>query len=88
MQNKKFSTMALALNQHRLTLALKFSVVTLAVVAFYLQDLTMVFKGALTDESTFHILAIPFIFTYLLYRKRKMIGASLQSIENNKQGFQ
>ncbi len=69
--------MALALNQHRLAVAIKFSVIVLAVIAFYFQDLTMVFTGALTNESTYHILAIPFLFIYLLFRKRKMANASL-----------
>jgi exosortase/archaeosortase family protein len=82
------STMALAVNRHKLTAALKFSVITLIVIALYFQDLSLVFKGALTDESTFHILAIPFIFGYLLYRKRKMVNASLYTPENKKQGFQ
>jgi exosortase len=74
------------LNQHRLTFLLKVSVLALAVLAFYFQDLTMVFKGALNDESTFHILAIPFLFGYFIYRKRKMIGASIQQTQD-KRGF-
>lgn len=70
--------MALVFSQHRLAIALKFSVITLAVVALYFQDLSLVFTGALTDESTYHILAIPFLFAYLIYRKRKMINAAFQ----------
>jgi exosortase len=76
------------LNQHRLTLALKFSVITIAVITLYFQDLSIIFSGALTTESTFHILAIPFIFVYLIYRKRKMVNASLVPSEGNKQAFQ
>ena len=48
----------------------------------------MVFKGAITDESTYHILAIPPLFGYLVYRKRKMINASLQPLEAGKSFFQ
>ena len=91
MQETKIPTtikMASALNQHRLAIALKFSVITLAVVALYFQDLSMVFKGALTDESTFQILAIPFLFAYLIYRKRKMINAALQPPQTGTRGFQ
>jgi exosortase/archaeosortase family protein len=91
MQETKISTtikMVSALNQHRLVIALKFSVITIAVVALYFQDLSMVFKGALTVESTFHIFAIPFLFAYLLYRKRKMINASLQPPQTDTRGFQ
>jgi len=76
------------LNQHRLAIALKFSVITIAVIALYFQDLNMVFKGALTNESTYQILAIPFLFAYLLFRKRKMINATLQPPQTNTRGFQ
>ena len=67
------------LNENRFAFALKFLVIIVAIVSIYFQDLSMVFKGALTNESTFHILAIPFLFGYLVFRKRKMIGASFQS---------
>ena len=70
--------LSLKLNQHRLAVALKFSVLTAVVIGFYLQDLTLVFKNALSDEATYHILAIPFLFGYLLYRKRAMVNASLK----------
>jgi exosortase len=83
--NSSFATSVL--NQHRLTLALKASAITIAVIALYFQDLSIIFSGALTTESTFHILAIPFIFAYLVYRKRKMITASLIPSEESKQAF-
>jgi hypothetical protein len=82
------SKVASRLNQHRLALTLKFLVIIIAVIAFYFQDLNIVFRGALVDESMFHILAIPFIFVYLLYRKRKMINASFQLHETSGNGFQ
>ena len=90
MQSKLLTSekMALTFSQHRIAVAIKLSVIAVAVLAFYLQDLSMVFKGALTDESTFHILAIPFIFGYLLFRKRKMFNATLQSSQISKVGFQ
>ncbi len=65
-------------NQHKLALALKFLVLTAVVIAFYLQDLTLVFRNAIGDEATYHILAIPFLFGYLLYRKRAMVNAALK----------
>ncbi|MGA2681025.1 MAG: exosortase/archaeosortase family protein [Candidatus Bathyarchaeia archaeon] len=80
--------MASALNQQRLSIALKFSVITAAVVALYLQDLTMVFTGALTNETTYHVLAIPFLFAYLIYRKRKMTIATLQPTKTGTNLFQ
>ena len=74
---------ALLLNQPRLAVAIKFAVITATVVAFYLQDLNLVFRNAISDESTYHILAIPFLFGYLLYRKRKMVSATLNQWNPN-----
>jgi exosortase len=79
---------ASTLSQHNLAIAIKFSVIAVAIMAFYFQDLSMVFKGTLTGESTFHILAIPFLFVYLIYRKRKMVNASLQPSQTDTPGFQ
>ena len=39
------------LNQHMLAVALKFSVLTAVVIAFYLQDLTLVFRNAISDGN-------------------------------------
>ena len=85
MQKKPLKTqaLALALNQHTLAVATKFFVIITVVVAFYLQDLNLVFSNAISDEATYHILAIPFLFGYLLYRKRKMVGASLKLTNHN-----
>jgi exosortase len=69
--------MNLALDRQRIAIAIKFSVIAAVVIAFYFQDLTLVFRNALSDEATYHILAIPFLFGYLLYRKRKMAGAAI-----------
>lgn len=91
MQDRKISDssrLATAPNQHRLAIMLKFSVIVAVVVAFYFQDLSIVFRGATVDESMFHILAIPFIFAYLLYRRRRMINASLQLYQKNGSGLQ
>jgi exosortase len=57
-------------------LTLKTTLLTAAIIAFYLQDLTLVLNDALTNEATSYILIIPFIFTYLIYRKRKMLTAT------------
>lgn len=81
MQKPKLPTvsgMASAEVHHRLAVAAKFSTILVAVVALYLQDLSIVFTGALSDEATFHILAIPFLFAYLIFRKRKMVSAAIQ----------
>jgi exosortase len=80
MEKPKFpSTVALALARNNITLALalKISVITVALGAFYFQDLTMIFKNALSDESSTHLLIIPFMFAYILYRKRKVLIAAV-----------
>ena len=85
MQQKRLSTQtkALTLNHHTLALTTKFAVIIAVVVAFYLQDLNLVFSNAISDEATYHILAIPFLFGYLLYRKRKMVAATLRPSNQN-----
>lgn len=88
MQEDKSRVMASALNHHRFAVALKFLVIPAVVIALYFQDLSMIFSGALTTESTFHVLAVPFIVAFLIYRKRKMVNASLSSTESNKNVFQ
>jgi exosortase/archaeosortase family protein len=76
------------LTQTRLAVTAKFFAITLSVLALYTQDLGIVFSNALIDESSFHVLAIPFLFAYLLYRKRKMAHASLSLDGANPQAFQ
>jgi exosortase len=67
----------MSLNQQSLAVAIKFAVIIAVIVAFYLQDLNLVFSNAISDEATYHILAIPILFGYLVYRKRKMVSATL-----------
>jgi len=44
----------------------------------------MIFSDALQSETTSYILAIPFIFTYLVYRKRKILK-TMMSLEKHDQ---
>ena len=60
-----------------LATALKACAIGVAVMALFYQDLSLVFADALRDESTSYILATPFILAYLLYRKRKMLRATI-----------
>jgi exosortase/archaeosortase family protein len=85
MQNTPASNRKLTfvLSQTRLVVAAKFSVIVAVVVAFYLQDLNLVFRNAISDESTYHILAIPVLFGYLLYRKRRMAIATLTQTQQS-----
>lgn len=61
------------LNRHNLALSSKIATLTFATLAMYHQDLIIIVSDALQSEITSYILAIPFIFTYLIYRKRKML---------------
>jgi exosortase len=64
-------------------LILKASTITLIVLLLYFQDLSIVFNDAMYSETTAYILAIPFLFAYLLYRKRKMIAANVEQEKPN-----
>jgi exosortase/archaeosortase family protein len=75
------------LSQRNIAITLKFSVIALSVIIIYAQDLGMVFASALSDESSFHILAVPFLFVYLLFRKRRLIGATIKEPEAKTRGF-
>jgi len=66
-----------------LALALKASTLIVAVTALYSQDLRIIFTDALTNESTSYILIIPFLFAYLIYRKRRMLRASVSAEQKN-----
>jgi len=71
------------LTQETLAIALKASVILFATFAVFFQDLAIIFNDALRNETTSYILVIPFILTYLVYRKRKMIKAAI-SLESSK----
>ncbi len=81
------STLAFATNQNRIALAVKFAAVATAIIVLYFQDLSIVFANTLTDESTTHVLVVPFLLAYLLYRKRRMVNAAIQSSKTNAKSF-
>jgi len=60
-----------------LVLGLKIAFIVAAALIIFYQDLAIVANDALHSEFMSHILAIPFLFSYLIYRKRKMIRASI-----------
>jgi len=65
------------MTQETLTVALKIMIVTFTTAIVFFQDLAIIFNDALQNETTSYILAIPFLLTYLIYRKRKMIKAAI-----------
>jgi exosortase/archaeosortase family protein len=58
-----------------LSLALKIITFIVAVVLVFHQDLANVAVSAVQNESSSYVLAVPVLFAYLLYRKRKMLRA-------------
>ena len=62
---------------------LKATAVTVATLALFFQDLKILFTDALQSEITSYLLAIPMLFGYLIYRKRKMLRAVIPQ-ENKK----
>jgi exosortase/archaeosortase family protein len=50
------------------------TIVSATLIVFF-QDLTLIFADALRNGTTSYVLVIPIIFAYLVYRKRKMLGA-------------
>ncbi len=63
---------------------LEATTLVLATVAFYSQDLTILFTDALNNEATSYLLAVPIILAYLIYRKRKMLRASISEPQPGK----
>jgi len=53
------------------------ALVVLAVLIVFWQDFSILGNETLTSESLSHIILVPFMITYLLYRKKKMMKASV-----------
>jgi len=58
-----------------LAMTLKALTILVATIIIFYQDLAIIANNALQSEFMSHILAIPVLFAYLLYRKRKMVRA-------------
>jgi exosortase len=71
----------ITLTKTHITLGLKTATALTATTSLFLQDFTILFNDALQSEAASHLLAIPFLFAYLIYRKRKMLRAVIP-IEN------
>lgn len=66
-----------------LVVILKTSSIAIAVLALYYQDLHIIFTDALQNELSSYALAIPFLFAYFIYRKRKMLRATIPTESTN-----
>jgi len=56
--------------------------ILVVIIVLFFQDLTTIFNDALKNEATNCVLALPFIFAYLIYRKKEMLKVTIQ-IKNN-----
>jgi len=65
------------LPRNKMALGIKVVTIILATIAIYFQDLVMVANETIRSELSSYIIAIPFLLTYLLYRKRKMLRATI-----------
>ncbi len=61
--------------KNKQSIILKISAILALTIAFFFNDLAVVFNDALLNETTNYVLIIPFIFVYLIWRKRKMLSA-------------
>ena len=64
-----------AINRNNIILPLKIATILFGTIAFFFNDLYILFSDALTSEVTSYILIVPFIFAFMIYRKRKMLKA-------------
>lgn len=58
-------------------LIILFSLLILTILTVYWLDLSILFNEALQNEAVSHTILIPFLVSYLLYRKKEHIKASL-----------
>ena len=61
--------------QGRISLGIKILTVSLVPLLLYLEDLLIVMNEAINSDLTTHILIIPFLVIYIIYRKRKILTA-------------
>jgi exosortase len=83
MPQPKLLLLSLAKRIEDTSIMFKFSAITALVIALYFQDLVMVFTDAISNEQTYQILAIPPLFAYLIYRRRKILSAEAGQNEPN-----
>jgi|GEM_PF-1713766 hypothetical protein len=66
------------------TLALKTVTIVAATVTLFYKNLTQIFTYASQNKTAVYILAVPIVFLYLTYRKRKMLRA-VAPLDSHKQ---
>jgi exosortase len=69
---------------NRTAIGVKATPIIITILLIYYQDLNIIFHNALQDESVNYVIIIPFLFVYLIYRKKKMLR-TVVSFETSKQ---
>ena len=72
---------------NKTALGIKVTVIVIAILIIYYQDLNIVFNNALQDESVNYVIIIPFLFVYLVYRKKKMLRTIISSEESEQHNW-
>jgi hypothetical protein len=60
-----------------LWLTIKISVIIFGMLALFYKDLAVIFSDVFKKSIVIYVLAIPFVFAYLVYRQRKILGVVL-----------
>jgi len=63
--------------RNRVAVGTKVTAIVLATFAIYYQDLAAVANEAIRSEPMSHILAVPLLLAYLIYRKRRMLRVTI-----------
>lgn len=74
------------ISQSHIALAIRASAIAAVLIVFFREDLAVVFNDALRNDTTSYILAVPFMFAYLIWRKRKMLKAAISTKEEGQSG--
>jgi exosortase len=72
------------LERTQIALCIKALVIILVTILLFHPDLAILFNDALQSEAASYILAVPFLFAFFVYRKRKMLRAVIP-LENKNQ---
>jgi len=62
-------------SKNQIPFVVKLLAILVSLLAIYWQDLDLVFREAVVNDFMSYILVIPFIFVYIVYRKRKILKA-------------
>ncbi len=65
------------LTRNRVSLIVKLGSILAAVLALYYQDFAILANEAITSDLASHILIVPFMLAYIIYRKRKILRAAI-----------